>query len=250
MEILGIKVDNVTFQEALEKAKKLIDSGEKHYIVTPNPEIVVKARGDPQFKKILNRASSAIPDGVGLLLGARILGSKLSERATGTDLLEGLAALAAEHGFSLFLLGGGEGVAKRAAEKLKIKNEKLKIVGVGEGPQLGSDGKPKDNSDAVWEKKVVEKINQVAPDILAVAFGAPKQEKWIARNLPKLNVKLAIGVGGALDYISGEKSRAPIWVQKVGLEWLSRLISEPKRFKRQIALPYFTYLIFRERFKK
>ena len=249
MEILGVRVDNVNFQQALEKAKKLIEGPGKHCVVTPNPEIIVAAQKDRQFKEILNKSSLSIPDGIGLVWGARILGEKLPERVTGTDLLEGLAALAAEHGYSLFLLGGMEGVAEKAGAKFKIQNSKVKIGTTAE-PSLNQEGRPVNSEETEKEKEAIEKINQFRPDILAVAFGAPKQEKWIARNLPKLNVKLAIGVGGALDYISGEKTRAPGWVKGVGLEWLFRLVQEPTRFRRQLTLPYFGYLIFKERFKK
>lgn len=239
MEILGVRVDNVTYQEALEKAKKLIESGGKHYIVTPNPEIVVAAQKDRRFKEILNKSSLSIPDGIGLVWGARVLGKNLPERVTGTDLLEGLAALAAEHGFSLFLLGGGEGVAEKAAARLKTRYPTLKIAGTYAGESSSA-------SDTFARRRLAK----LKIDILAVAFGAPRQERWIARNLPHLNVRLAIGVGGALDYISGEKPRAPIWLQKVGLEWLFRLIKEPSRLKRQLSLPYFSYLVFKEKFRK
>ena len=239
MEILGVKVDNVTFQEALEKAKKLIDSGGKYYIVTPNPEIIVKAQKDREFKEILNKASLSIPDGIGLVWGAKILGVKLSERVTGTDLLEGLATLSAEHGYNVFLLGAGEGIAEKAAQVLKNRYSNLKIAGTYEG-QAASE----------FDSFARGRLAKLKIDILAVAYGAPKQERWIARNLPHLNVKLAIGVGGALNYISGEKPRAPGLVQRLGLEWLFRLIRQPWRIRRQLVLPYFAYLVFREKLKK
>jgi len=249
MEILGVKIDNVTYQQALEKARGFIEIGGKHYIVTPNPEIIVKAQKDKEFKEILNKADMSVPDGIGLVFAAALLGKSLPERVTGVDLLEGLVALAEEHGYSLFLLGGREGVAEGASKKLKIKNEKLKIVGAQEGPRLDNDGRPKDNSETAGDKRVIEKINQAVPDVLVVGFGAPKQEKWIARNLPHLSVKLAIGVGGALSYISGEKRRAPGWAQRLGFEWAFRLVKEPSRFRRQLAIPYFGYLVLKERFK-
>ena len=249
MDILSVRVDNITYQDALEAAKNLIDAGGKHYIVTPNPEIIVRAQKDKEFRRILNQSSLSIPDGVGVVWAAKILGQPLSERVAGVDFLEGLAALAAEHGYSLFLLGGGEGVAEGVSKKFKAQSSKFKID-TAAGPVLNQDGKPVNNEETEKEKEVIEKINQFRPDILIVGFGAPKQEKWIARNLPKLNVKLAIGVGGALDYISGEKPRAPTWVQKIGLEWFFRLITEPARFKRQSALPYFGYLVLTERLKK
>ena len=139
----------------------------------------------------------------------------------------------------MFLLGAAEGVADKAAEVLKEKHPKLKIAGTYSG-----------SADSEFDDETNKAIGNKKIDILAVAHGAPKQEKWIARNLPRLNVKLAIGVGGALDYISGEKKRAPVFIQKIGLEWAFRLISEPSRFKRQLALPYFVYLVFKEKFSR
>lgn len=238
MEILGVKVDKATYEEALQKAKRLIDGGGKHYIVTPNPEFIVLAQKDAEFRKILNSASLSIPDGIGLVWAAKILRKNLPERVTGVDLLEGLAALAAEHGFNIFLLGGKEGVAAKAADVLKIRYPKLEIAGI-------YGGKAEPEFDALTRSHLVSK----KIDILAVAYGPPRQEKWIARNLPYIDVKLAIGVGGALDYISGQKKRAPRFVQKIGLEWFYRLISEPRRLKRQLSLPYFALLVFKNRFK-
>ena len=239
MEILGIKVDSITYQQALEKSKELIEGGGKHYVVTPNPEIIVKATKDAQFRKILNKAALAVPDGMGLVWMAKLTGKDVKERVAGTDLLLGLAILAEEHGFNMFLLGAGEGVAKKASEALKKEYPKLEIVGAYSG-----------NADPRSDKETRGKIGNKEIDILAVAYGAPKQEKWIERNLSKLNVKLAIGVGGAFDYISGEKTRAPVWLQKIGLEWAFRLVNEPSRFKRQLVLPRSGYLILKEKFSQ
>jgi N-acetylglucosaminyldiphosphoundecaprenol N-acetyl-beta-D-mannosaminyltransferase len=239
MEILGIKVDSITYQQALEKSKELIESSGKHYIVTPNPEIIVKATKDAQFRKILNKADLSVPDGIGLVWMAKLIGKDAKGRVAGTDLLLGLAILAEEHGFNMFLLGAGEGIAKKASEALKKEFPKLEIVGAYSG-----------NADPKFDKETREKIGNKEIDILAVAYGAPKQEKWIERNLSKLNVKLAIGVGGAFDYISGEKARAPVWAQKIGLEWAFRLVNEPSRFKRQLALPHFVYLVLKEKFSR
>jgi N-acetylglucosaminyldiphosphoundecaprenol N-acetyl-beta-D-mannosaminyltransferase len=238
MEILGVRIDKITYQEALEVAKKLLVGKGKHYIVTPNPEIIVKATKDAQFRKVLNKADLSVPDGMGLVWMAKLTGKDVKERVAGTDLLLGLAILAEEHGFNMFLLGAGEGVAKKASEALKKEYPKLEIVGACSG-----------DADSRFDKETRGKISNKEIDILAVAYGAPKQEKWIERNLPKLNVKLAIGVGGAFDYISGEKARAPVWVQKIGLEWAFRLVNEPRRLKRQLALPHFVYLVLKERFR-
>ena len=232
-------MDNITYGEALERAKELIEKEGKHYIVTPNPEIVVQAQKDPEFKKILNSADLSIPDGIGLVLLSKVGSEKLSERVTGVDFLDGLAALAENFGFSIYLLGGKQGVAEEAAEELRKRYPKLKIAGTSVG-----------NPDPKFDKETRKPLTDKKIDILAVAYGSPKQEKWIARNLRYLNVKLAIGVGGAFDFISGNKRRAPVWMQKVGLEWVFRLLNEPRRVKRQLALPYFAYLVIREKLKK
>jgi len=239
MEILGVKIDSVTYQEALEKAKKILDSEGKYYIVTPNPELLVRAHKDPEFKKILNSADLSLPDGVGLVALSGLGGEKLPERVTGVDFLDGLAALAENLGFSLYLLGGEQNVAKKAAEELRKRYPKLNIVGA-------SSGNPDPKFDSVTRKPLTRK----KIDILAVAYGSPKQEKWIARNLHLLNVKVAIGVGGAFDFISGKTRRAPVWMRKASLEWLFRLLNEPRRVKRQLALPYFIYLVIREKLKQ
>lgn len=238
VEILGVKVNGHTYQEALQEARRLVESEGKHYIVTPNPEMIVMAQKDLKFKDILNSADLSIPDGAGLVWLARYLGKVLPERVAGVDFLEGLAALGEEHGFSLFLLGGGSGVAERAAQVLKGRYPKLNVAGTFSG-----------RADVGFDKKTKLELKDKKIDILAVSYGAPKQEKWITRNLPHLNVKLAIGVGGALDYISGAKRRAPTWVQKANLEWLFRLVTQPTRFKRQLALPAFIYLVLKEKLK-
>ena len=238
IEILGVKIDKIDYQSALVTAKKLIDGGGKHYVVTPNPEFIVLAQKDLQFKEILNRADLSVPDGIGLVWLSRIFARGLPERVAGVDLLEGMAALAEEHGFNLFLLGAKEGVSGKAADVLKKRYPKLTIAGTYAG-----DSSPKADNE------VVSVIGNEKIDILAVAYGSVKQEKWIARNLPRLNVKLAFGVGGALDYISREKKRAPVVIRRIGLEWFFRLLREPRRFKRQLTIPTFTYLLLKDRLK-
>src|SRR4030042_1735373 len=155
MDILGVRVDNVTFQEALEKAKNLIDAGGKHYIVTPNPEIIVRAQKDKEFRRILNQSSLSIPDGVGVVWAAKILGQPLSERVAGVDFLEGLAALAEEHGFKMFLLGAEGEVAKKASEELKKKYPRLEIIGTYAG-----------NADPRFDKETRRKVGNRKIEIL------------------------------------------------------------------------------------
>ncbi|MEX0621390.1 MAG: WecB/TagA/CpsF family glycosyltransferase [Candidatus Woykebacteria bacterium] len=237
MKILGVKVDNYTYAKALERSKELLESGKKHYIVTPNPEIIVAAQKDKELQDILNRADLSIADGSGLVKLANLTERNIPERITGVDFVQGLAGIAEEFGYSVFFLGGQEGVAQAAAENLKKTLPKLKIAGAFPG-----------KADEKFDDQTVSRIKSAKVDIIILAFGHGKQEKWIKRNLPKLNVNLAIGVGGALDYISGRKKRAPRWVQKAGMEWFYRLIMEPWRLKRQLALPHFVYLIVKEGF--
>ena len=234
--VLGVRLDKVTFQEAVDICKKLIKSNTGHYVVTQNQEIIVAAHKNSQFKEILNGSDLSIPDGVGIVWLSKIFGDGIPERVSGIDLLESLVRVAAENGLGIFLLGGQEGVAEKASKVLKSRYPKLKIVGTfaGDGERSG-------------DKEVLKKIGQSHIDILAVAYGPGKQERWIKRNLKKINVKLAIGVGGALDFISMEKRRAPKWVQNIGLEWLFRLVNEPSRWKRQLVLPVFVLLFFIEK---
>lgn len=238
-EILGVEVDDVSLVEALAKVKDQIDSGKKGYIVTPNPEIIVRAQSDHHYKSILNGAFLSLADGFGITAASKILRKPIIERIAGVDFVAELAALAAEHGYSLFLLGAAEGVAAQAAEKLKNLFPSLNIVGTYSGGALEKN-----------QQKILEEVQKVSVDILIAAFGPPKQERWIAENLPALNVKVAVGVGGALDFIAGEKPRAPVWMRKVGLEWFFRLVNEPTRAKRQLSLIKFVYLVFKEKFSK
>lgn len=222
-DVLGVKVDDVDMAEALARIEKwiwnpgpdLIGAG-KHYIVTPNPEFVVAAQKDDLFKKVLNEADLAIPDGAGLKLSG-----KVKNTISGTDLMEKLVALSAEKGFVAAFLGGREGIAKKCSECLKKKYPQLRVGFVSEEP------------------------GKILPaDILFVAFGHIKQEKWIANNLEKIPVKVAMGVGGAFDYLSGVVPRAPEWMRSLGFEWLFRLAVQPWRIKRQLALgQYILYLL-------
>lgn len=210
-DILGVKIDDVNLDQALRTVQSWLKRSGKHYIVTPNPEIVVMAQQDEDLKNILNNADLAIPDGVGLKLTTDIVC-----HTPGVDLMEELIKLAADQGFTVGFLGGKEGIAAKTAECLLRKYPKLKVTFAQSGGQ----------------------IDQQC-DLLFVALGAPKQEKWIAKNLDKSPVRVAMGVGGALDYLSGQVPRAPKWLRSLGLEWLFRLIIQPWRIKRQLTLVHF-----------
>lgn len=213
--ILGVKIDDVTVGETVELVRGWLNGKTKHYIVTPNPEIVLRAQKDLELKKIINNADLAIPDGVGLKLSGDI-----ENTTPGIDVMEKLVKMAADWGFTIGLLGGRDQVAEKAAECLVKKHPKLKVSFIYEEP-----GKIPDT------------------DILFVAFGAPKQEYWTAANLEKIPVKVAMVVGGAFDYISGAIPRAPVWIRRVGFEWLFRLITQPWRIKRQLALIKYVVLL-------
>jgi len=237
--ILGVQVSSVDVPESLAIIEDLIESGIPHQLVTVNTEFVMAAQKDAEFKAIIHAAALALPDGVGLLWAARFLGRPLKERVTGVDTVQRIAELAARKGYRLFLLGAAEGVADLCAQRLSNKYPNLHILGTYSG------------SPAVEEEdKIVALIKQAKPDVLFVAYGAPQQDKWIARNLERLEVPLAMGVGGAFDFIARVAARAPRWMQRLGLEWLHRLYHEPWRWRRMLALPKFVGLVMRERLGK
>ncbi len=227
--ILGIPVHAVTMGEVLVLAEGFMAEARLHQIATVNPEFVMAAQDDAEFRRILQTADLCIPDGVGLLLAGRWLGQPLPERVAGSDLVYHLAELAAIHGWRLFLLGAAPGVAEAAAEILKSYYPGLIIAGTFAG-----------SPDPAENEALVQMINDSQADLLFVAYGAPKQDKWIARNWGALStVRLAMGVGGSLDFITGQAMRAPGWTQGLGLEWLYRLFKEPWRWRRMMALPKF-----------
>jgi N-acetylglucosaminyldiphosphoundecaprenol N-acetyl-beta-D-mannosaminyltransferase len=245
MDVLGVRVDDVTYNEALERCVAMIraggagpgpagrSAGGGRYVVTPNPEFVVLARRDPAFRAVLNRADLAIPDGGGLLLAARLWGEPLREQVRGTDLCYGLVERAAAHGWRVFLLGAAPGVAAAAAAALVRRSPGLQIAGAFAG-----DGSPAGDEETVAAVRGAGRC-----DLLLVAFGAGKQERWIDRNLEKIDAGLAIGCGGVLDFMAGRVRRAPWAVRRIGLDWLFRLAVQPRRLKRQATtIPLFLAL--------
>lgn len=207
--ILGVKIDDVSMDEALDLVHEWLQQKKKRYIVTPNPEFLVTSQDDPEFRKILNNADLSIPDGTGLKLSGSI-----KNTVSGVDLMEKLVEKSRDWGVTIGLLGGRDRVADKTANCLQKKYPGLKI-------------------------------SSTSPDLLFVALGHPKQEKWIAQNLPKLKVKVAMGVGGAFDYLSGQVPRAPLWLRKLRLEWIFRLINQPWRIKRQLKLLQYLWLLTR-----
>lgn len=230
--ILGLGIDRVTYDQALARIEGFIAAGGPHQVITLNPEFVVRSQQDPDFRQIINGADLVTPDGVGLLWAARWLGRSLPERVAGVDLVEKLAALSARRGYRLYFLGAAPGVAERAIEVLRGRYPGMVAVGAYSG-----------SPDPQEEDGIGERVRQAQADVLFVAYGAPGQDKWLARNLPRLDVPVGVGVGGAFDFISGVRVRAPLWLQRIGLEWLHRLWREPWRWRRMLALPRFALLV-------
>jgi N-acetylglucosaminyldiphosphoundecaprenol N-acetyl-beta-D-mannosaminyltransferase len=230
-------VDDVTHAEALARSITLIEDPQPRYVVTPNPEFVVLARRDPEFRRILNASDLAIPDGGGLLLAARLFGTPLREQVRGTDLCYLIMGECARRGWRLFLLGAAPGVAEQAAERLCRRYPGLAISGTFAG-----DGSP---AGDMTTRAAVRAAGR--SDVLFVCYGANKQERWIDRNLAGLDVGLALGLGGVLDFFSGRVRRAPYVIRRLGVDWLWRSAVQPSRFKRQRdTIPLFLWLAARE----
>src|SRR5664279_1776429 len=262
--LLGVGITNATEDKILEYILQRLNAKheknektkplKKFFVVTPNPEILVYASKHPQYKKMLNYAEVALPDGVGVFVASGLMGHKFKERIPGVDFIETLCKGCVRKPISMGFLGGRPGVAKRTAECLMAKYPWIKVRWAGsewENEISVSNNKHSDTDnrhDIPWVSPYISQDDPI--DILFVAFGFPKQEEWIIKHLHELPVKSAMGVGGAFDYISGEVLRAPFMIRAIGLEWLFRLSRQPWRLKRQIALIEFIYLIIKERLKK
>ncbi|GAQ25058.1 MULTISPECIES: WecB/TagA/CpsF family glycosyltransferase [Tepidanaerobacter] len=228
MNILGVLLDQTDYQKAYRQAERFLDSSGNKVIVTPNAEIIMAAQKNPELRAALNSADLCLPDGIGVVIASKILGKPLAERTTGFDFMMKLLELANKKSLSLFLLGGKPEVAEKAGEKICSMFPNVEIVGCHDG-YFGENE----------EIEVVNLINHTKPDILLVAMGCPKQEIFMIKNKNKMQFKIAMGVGGSFDVLSGNVQRAPQFVQNIGLEWLYRLIMQPSRLKRVGALPAF-----------
>lgn len=223
VNILGVQIDNFYKTDVLKKIEQFLSDGRQHYIVTPNPEMVVAAEKDKNFLEILNKADLSVPDGFGLILASLYLRHPLLERIRGVDLMLDICQMAEQKNCSVYLLGGEEGIAKKAAEELRKKFSQLRVAGAESGGRISNQQLAINN----------QQINDARPDVLFVALGAGKQEKWINYNLNKLpSIKIAMGVGGSFDFIAKKIKRAPRWMRKIGFEWLWRLFMQPWRWKR------------------
>lgn len=252
IKILKVQFDKITLKEATQMALGWAKGDTQKQIVTPNPEIILQTQKNHKFLSVLNKADLSVPDGTGILWASKYLKitettfnkwlkiskwlfslstitfypkyirSQLPERITGTDLMQNICKHCPNERIKIFLLGGQENVVQKAKDVLETNYPGLNISGVYSG-----------SAEEKEEKTIIEKINHSEAKVLFVAFGSPNQEMWIARNLNRIKtVKVAMGVGGAFDFISGEIKRAPKWMQKFGIEWLFRLLKQPLRIRR------------------
>ena len=241
MRIGQLEIDSVTFAQALAKIDELIGGRNGGAVFTPNVDHVVKAEHHADFRRAYSRADLCLADGMPLVWASRLLGLPLPEKVSGSDLMLPLMRLAAERRWRVYLLGGRPGVAQEAREKLTRELD-VTIVGI-DSPVVGSDG-----TDTSSEQ-TLERLVAASPDLVLVAFGAPKQELWIDRFAEQLGPAVAIGVGGSLDFITGRVRRAPAWMSRAGLEWLFRLLQEPRRMWRRYLVedPAFIAIVARSR---
>ena len=223
-EILGISFDNLSREEAKKAGSAMLHSPDFHYVVTPNPEFILAAERDSEFRTLLNRANLVLPDGIGVVYSSRILGTPLKERVAGFDFACDMLHVLNEMGGRLYLLGAKPGVAEEAGRRILETYPNITLCGTHDGYFQDSD-------------PVACEVAQANPDLLFVCLGAPKQEKWMTRYGAITGAKLAIGLGGALDVFAGNIQRAPAAWQKLGLEWAYRLSKEPKRIGRMAKLP-------------
>ena len=235
-DILGVMVDSVTMDEAVQTVSAYLDTNDAHIVVTPNAEIIKVCAEDKAFCETVNKASFISPDGVGVLYAAKVLGTPIKEKVAGCDLGFNLLFEAAKKGKGVFFFGSKPGVAEKAAEKLCEKVPGLIVSGTRDGYF-----KPEETDD------IVKMINDSGASMLWVCLGAPKQENWMAENKEKLNVGVMLGLGGSLDVYAGNVKRAPKWMIKMKLEWLYRLIKEPWRFSRMIKIPSVLVIAHREK---
>lgn len=258
IDILGVNVSNAKTTDVLEYLFTNIQkTGQKTAIFTPNPEILVYASKHNNYKDVLNQALVNLPDGQGIIMAGKILGKPFKQRLTGTDFMEIVCKECVRKGVSIGLLGSGPGVAEKAAKCLQSKYPGINIIfAASELAEIEniinkheSGIRNKDEVRSNKESFIIPNSSFPIPavDILFVAFGHPKQEEWISKNLEELPVKSAMGVGGAFDYISGKVPRAPVFVRRMGLEWLYRLSRQPWRWRRQLALIEFCWLIIKEK---
>lgn len=233
VHILGVRIDCLNMRQTLERIESFVGTGKLHQVATVNPEFVMRAQSDLEFARILASADLCLPDGTGVVWAARRQGCPLDQPVAGTDLVEPLAGICARRGFRLFLLGAQPGVAADLAAQLRASNPTLAVAAHAGSPVTSQDGES------------LKLIAEHRTDVLLVAYGAPAQELWIDRLRGRLAVSVAMGVGGAFDYLTGRVPRAPAWMRRAGLEWLHRLAHQPWRFRRMTVLPVYALKVLR-----
>lgn len=235
-DLLGVRVHQVTMTQAVAYVRALIRNGGTHQVVTVNGAMLVHAVRDSRARVLLNAATLATPDGMGVLLTGWILGTRFPERVAGIDLVRALCALAAADGLRLYLLGAAPGMAQAAAAALQARYPGLEIVGVRHGYLQEGD-----------EPELLAQIRATRPHLLLVGMGWPRQDEWIAAHRDRLGPVVCIGVGGTFDVLAGRRQRAPLWMQRMGLEWAYRGIREPRRWRVIATLPWLLWFALRRR---
>lgn len=234
--IHGLHVHRIDMADTLETIDGFIRQGDPHHVITLDASMCVIARQDAELRQIAGNAELVTPDGAGILWACRRLGSPLIERVSGVEIVERLCALSAEKGYRLFFFGAAPGVAADAAERMRERYPACQIVGTRDGFFTSGE-----------EAEVAASIKQARPDVLFVALGIPKQEKWIARHRADLGIPVLIGVGGSFDVHSGRVKRAPKWIQRLNLEWLYRLAKNPRKISKVMTLPKFVWMTIRSK---
>jgi N-acetylglucosaminyldiphosphoundecaprenol N-acetyl-beta-D-mannosaminyltransferase len=227
VRVLGVRVDCLDMQATLDRIASLVEAGGHHLVATVNPEFIMRANRDEAFARVLESADLCLADGAGVVWAAKRQGCRLNGPVTGTDLIRPLAAMCAIRGIRLFLLGAAPGVAGELATRLRAEHPGLEVAAYAGSRDPSSDD------------EAMKLIRAHRTQILLVAFGAPKQELWIARLKDRLDIAVGVGVGGAFDYLTGRVRRAPSWMRRAGLEWLFRLAQQPWRARRMAVLPVY-----------
>lgn len=228
---MGVPIHDVTIAETIDYVAQWLDANIPHQIATVNPEFLMQARKNAEFRAILNQVDLCLPDGIGIVWAARLHGVQLRERVAGSDMVPRLSAEAAQRGWRIFYLGAAPGVAEKTADILARRYPGLQVAGCYAGSPAPAE------ADAI-----VARIRESRADMLFVAYGAPRQDAWLQQHLARTGARVGMGIGGSFDFIAGVAQRAPQWIQRLGLEWLHRLITQPWRWRRQLALPHFAVL--------
>lgn len=245
INICGVMIDNYSMKETIEAIDALILKNEPSFFVTPNVDHIIKLQTNSEFRNIYKQAALVLVDSAWVMLAGEFLKTPFKEKLSGSDIMPELCRHSAQKGYKLFLLGGREGAAAKAKEMLEIQHPSINIVGAY-CPPFGFEKEEAEN------KKIVEMIKASKPDILFVGLGAPKQENWIYKYHKEINVPVSCGIGVTIEFMAGRVKRAPVWMQKVGLEWFWRLLMEPgKLWKRYLIedLPFF-WLLLKQKFGK